>query len=135
MSSTYKSRSRLAVTLRSVASGLLVAGASQAMAASVTLCAEPYTQALPGVPATCKREVTVKLYKLHLYRVGGFFDTHVDTAHADNHIATQILVLPSLHEGGELHVMHDGREIGFESSESVRFPPIANPKSSPLPRS
>ena len=51
MSSTYKFRSRLAVTLRSVASGLLVAGASQAMAASVTLCAEPYTQALPGVPA------------------------------------------------------------------------------------
>jgi hypothetical protein len=51
MSSSYKSRSRLPVMLHWVAAGLLAAGASQAMAASVTLCAEPYTQALPGVPA------------------------------------------------------------------------------------
>ena len=77
-----------------------------------------FQTALPGVPATNERNTTVKLYKLHLYRVGGFFDTHVDTVHADNHIATQILVLPSLHKGGELHVMHDGREIVFDSSEA-----------------
>jgi Bacterial Ig domain len=49
MSSSYKSRGRLSVMLHWVAAGLLAVGASQAKAASVTLCAEPYTQSLPGV--------------------------------------------------------------------------------------
>jgi Bacterial Ig domain len=60
MSSSYKSRGRLAVMLRWVAAGLLATGAFQAMAASVTLCAEPYVQDLPlaaGVPMWGYRQV------------------------------------------------------------------------------
>ena len=49
MSSANKFRGHLSVLLRWAAAGLLATGASQATAASVTLCAEPYTQTLTGV--------------------------------------------------------------------------------------
>ena len=48
MSSANKIHSQRSTLLRSVAAGLFCFGASQAMAASVTLCAEPYVQSLPG---------------------------------------------------------------------------------------
>lgn len=49
MSSAKKSGDHLWVVLRWAAAGLFATGASQPMAATVTLCAEPYTQSLPGV--------------------------------------------------------------------------------------
>jgi uncharacterized repeat protein (TIGR01451 family) len=58
MSSVFQSRGR--TWLRVAAAGLLAFGASQSMAASVTLCVEPYTLDLPGaagVPMWGYREV------------------------------------------------------------------------------
>ena len=48
MSSANKTRGQHSMLLLSVAAGLFVFGASPAMAANVTLCAEPYVQSLPG---------------------------------------------------------------------------------------
>jgi len=49
MTSAIKSLSRRPVWLHAMFAGLLASAGSQAMAASVTLCAEPYQQALPAV--------------------------------------------------------------------------------------
>ncbi|HRG71247.1 MAG TPA: hypothetical protein PLH95_06390, partial [Thauera aminoaromatica] len=52
MSSPSKSGSHLAVMLHAVAGSLLALAAAPAMAYSVTLCAERYTQDLPGAAGT-----------------------------------------------------------------------------------
>lgn len=52
MTSPSKSRGHRAVMLHVAAASLLALAAAPAMAHSVTLCAEPYTQSLPGAPAT-----------------------------------------------------------------------------------
>lgn len=49
---------------------------------------------------------TTKLYKMHIYPKGGKFDTHVDTPHGDNHIASGIFILDSAFKGGELIIEH-----------------------------
>lgn len=52
MISANKSRSPATPWLRPVVAAVLAIGASHAMAASVTLCAEPYQQAVPGLSGT-----------------------------------------------------------------------------------
>lgn len=52
MSSPSKSGGHLPVMLRGAAAALLICGAAPAMSATVTLCAEPYAQDLPGAPQT-----------------------------------------------------------------------------------
>jgi len=54
--------------------------------------------------------VTAEFYKLLLYGEGGFFVGHRDTEKAPGMFATLVVVLPSLHEGGDLVVRHAGRE-------------------------
>ncbi len=54
--------------------------------------------------------VEAEFYKLLLYPPGGFFVGHRDTEKAPGMFATLVVVLPSLHEGGELRVRHRGRE-------------------------
>ncbi len=51
-----------------------------------------------------------ELYKLLIYDEGGFFQAHRDTEKSPGMLGTLIVVLPSLHEDGELVVRHDGRE-------------------------
>lgn len=50
------------------------------------------------------------VYRLHVYPKGGKFDTHVDTPHGDTHIASAIVVLKSIFEGGALVIEHGGEE-------------------------
>lgn len=58
--------------------------------------------------------VNAKLYKMHIYGPGGHFESHVDTAHSDNHMATLVVVLPINHTGGALQVSHHGVVETFE---------------------
>ncbi|NNF95426.1 MAG: 2OG-Fe(II) oxygenase [Halobacteria archaeon] len=55
-----------------------------------------------------KRKLTPHLYKLLVYEKGGFFLPHRDGEKLDRMVATLVICLPSVCEGGELIVSHDG---------------------------
>lgn len=55
--------------------------------------------------------VTAQLYKLLVYDTGSFFVGHRDTEKAAGMFATLVIVLPSVYEGGELLIRHQGREV------------------------
>ncbi len=55
--------------------------------------------------------VTAEFYKLLLYGEDGFFVGHRDTEKAPGMFATLVVVLPSVHEGGDLMVRHAGQEV------------------------
>jgi hypothetical protein len=55
--------------------------------------------------------VTADLYKLLVYDAGSFFVGHRDTEKVAGMFATLVIVLPSVHSGGELIVRHLGREV------------------------
>ncbi len=52
-------------------------------------------------------------YKLLVYDAGSFFVDHRDTEKVPGMFATMVLVLPSIHAGGELVVKHAGREVAL----------------------
>jgi predicted 2-oxoglutarate/Fe(II)-dependent dioxygenase YbiX len=58
--------------------------------------------------------VSADFYKLLVYDAGGFFVDHRDTEKVPGMFATMVLVLPSVHGGGELVVKHAGRETPFD---------------------
>ncbi|MCC5840726.1 MAG: 2OG-Fe(II) oxygenase [Opitutales bacterium] len=58
--------------------------------------------------------LSAEFYKLLIYEEGGFFLAHRDTEKAPGMLGTLIIVLPSAHEGGELIVRHDGREVTLD---------------------
>lgn len=58
--------------------------------------------------------VSAELYKLLVYDEGGFFVSHRDTEKTDGMFATLVIVLPSLHRGGELVVRHADREVSLD---------------------
>jgi hypothetical protein len=66
------------------------------------------------------RKLTAHLYKLLVYEKGGFFLPHRDGEKLDRMVATLVIVLPSVCEGGELIVSHDGwqYEIQFAGATS-----------------
>jgi 2-oxoglutarate-Fe(II)-dependent oxygenase superfamily protein len=55
--------------------------------------------------------VATDFYKLLVYDAGSFFVDHRDTEKVPGMFATMVLVLPSIHSGGELVVKHLGREV------------------------
>ncbi len=63
------------------------------------------------------QKLEAHLYKLLLYETGSFFLAHRDGEKLDRMVATLVIALPSIHEGGELVVRHDGQE------EAVDFAP------------
>ncbi len=67
-----------------------------------------------------KHKLAAHLYKLLLYEKGGFFVPHRDGEKLDRMVATLMIGLPSVHEGGELMVSHDGtqHEIAFTGAAS-----------------
>ena len=66
------------------------------------------------------RKLTTHLYKLLVYERGGFFLPHRDGEKLDRMVATLVIVLPSVCEGGELALSHDGwqYEIPFHGAAS-----------------
>jgi len=67
-----------------------------------------------------KCKLDAHLYKLLVYEQGSFFLPHRDGEKLDRMVATLVVVLPSVHEGGVLIVSHDGhqREITFTGAAS-----------------
>ena len=53
--------------------------------------------------------LTVRPYKLVIYKESGHFDAHRDTVRGDGHIGTLVIILNSEYTGGELEVTHGGR--------------------------
>ncbi len=66
-----------------------------------------------GLPA---ERLNAELYKLLIYRPGGFFAEHRDTEKVPGMVATLSLSLPTPGAGGELVVRHGGREEVFDLS-------------------
>jgi len=58
--------------------------------------------------------VAAEFYKLLVYDRGAFFVDHRDTEKIPGMFATLVLVLPSVHRGGELVVRHLDREVIFD---------------------
>ena len=68
------------------------------------------------------RNVTVKLYKLAIYREGGHFDWHRDTTHSDNHHATVLVALNTSWTGGDFILRRNGIETRMGMKPKV-IPP------------
>lgn len=62
-----------------------------------------------------RQKLVAHLYKLLVYEKDSFFLPHRDGEKLDRMVATLVIGLPAVHEGGELVVSHDGRsrEIVF----------------------
>ncbi len=67
-----------------------------------------------------ERKLSAHLHKLLVYEKGSFFLPHRDGEKLDRMVATLIVALPSVHEGGELVIRHQGRihEIVFPGAAS-----------------
>jgi hypothetical protein len=61
------------------------------------------------------------LYKLLLYEAGSFFLAHRDGEKLDRMVATLIVALPAVHEGGQLVVRHEGSESTVDFGRQSRF--------------
>ncbi len=61
-----------------------------------------------------KRKLAPHLYKLLVYEAGDFFLPHRDGEKLDRMVATLVISLPSVHEGGELVVTHEGMQHVIE---------------------
>lgn len=68
-----------------------------------------------------KQKLEAHLYKLLLYEPGSFFLAHRDGEKLDRMVATLVIALPSAHEGGELIVRHEGREVTVDFGPESRF--------------
>ncbi|KAL8765527.1 MAG: hypothetical protein Q9209_007435 [Squamulea sp. 1 TL-2023] len=65
--------------------------------------------------------ITAELHKLLLYEKGAFFHSHRDSEKAEGMFATLVVCLPSKHEGGEVIVKHQGKEMTVKSSDASEF--------------
>jgi len=74
--------------------------------------AELVTDAARGLGV--EEPVAADFYKLLVYDAGGFFLNHRDTEKTPGMFATLVIVLSSVHRGGELVVRHLGREVEFD---------------------
>lgn len=66
-----------------------------------------------------------ELYKLNIYAgPSGRFKAHVDTPRSAEQIGSLVVCLPSIHEGGQLEVRHEGQTVPFDWS----MPETARPE-------
>lgn len=68
-----------------------------------------------------KQKLQAHLYKLLVYETGSFFLPHRDGEKLDRMVATLVIALPSHHEGGDLIVRHEGREVVIDFGPKSRF--------------
>ena len=69
-----------------------------------------------GLPA---ERLEATLYKLLVYREGGFFQPHRDSEKNDRMVASLIVALPSPFAGGKLTVRHRGMSESFAFAEAA----------------
>src|SRR5688572_20232664 len=60
--------------------------------------------------------ISAELYKLLVYDRDGFFLAHRDTEKTHGMFGTLVVMLPSVHSGGELRIRHAGREVTVDTS-------------------
>jgi hypothetical protein len=74
-----------------------------------------------GLPAD---QLEARLYKLLVYEKGGFFLRHRDSEKHDRMVASMIVVLPNLFEGGKLVVRHGAAQqtLTFDEAASGKAP-------------
>ncbi|TFK24876.1 hypothetical protein FA15DRAFT_704182 [Coprinopsis marcescibilis] len=72
-----------------------------------------------GVPLTMASP-QLELYKMLIYEPGGHFLPHQDTQKTDGMFATVVVVLPSQHSGGEVHVTHAGSTAVLDVSSDSK---------------
>ncbi|KIY52541.1 hypothetical protein FISHEDRAFT_23449, partial [Fistulina hepatica ATCC 64428] len=63
--------------------------------------------------------IVPELYKLNVYETGGFFKAHRDTPHATNMVGSLVLVLPTVHQGGQLALRHNDQEWQYDSAAAL----------------
>ncbi|HJT34204.1 MAG TPA: 2OG-Fe(II) oxygenase [Pirellulales bacterium] len=69
-----------------------------------------------GLPA---EQVEARLYKLLVYKTGGFFLKHRDSEKHDRMVASMIVALPNRFAGGELVVRHGGSERTLKFADAA----------------
>ena len=84
-----------------------------------------YDRLLEGTEST--KRIKIELYKLnvygthlisiHLHLTLSFFKPHVDTPRSKNMFGSLVIVFPTHHEGGALHLRHSGQEWTFDSGQ------------------
>ena len=91
-----------------------------------------YDCLLEGTEST--KRIKIELYKLNVYGTrsmyiylhltlryyadkGSFFKPHVDTPRSKNMFGSLVIVFPTPHEGGALHLRHRGQEWIFDSGQ------------------
>ena len=70
-----------------------------------------------GLPK--KSTLTAELHNLLIYEPGHFFKPHQDSEKIEGMVATLVVILPTLHEGGELIITHQGCKKTFKYSHST----------------
>ncbi|KAK4893682.1 hypothetical protein LTR27_007929 [Elasticomyces elasticus] len=71
---------------------------------------------LPSIPGR-QRGVKAELYKLNVYSgPSGKFKAHADTPRSEKQFGSLVVCLPVAHEGGELVVRHEKKEVVFDWS-------------------
>lgn len=73
-----------------------------------TIISEIHAQLVPAAAS-----VRAKLYKLNIYKQGGFFKSHVDTPRGGSMFGSLVVCLPSEFTGGDFEVEHDGQKHVF----------------------
>ncbi|KAF6748371.1 hypothetical protein DFP72DRAFT_574982 [Ephemerocybe angulata] len=68
------------------------------------------------------------LYKLNIYGPGSFFKPHVDTPREAEMFATLVLVLPTVHTGGNLLLGENGSIADFNSADQMYEAETKTPK-------
>ncbi|TEB18383.1 hypothetical protein FA13DRAFT_1803686 [Coprinellus micaceus] len=74
------------------------------------------------------KNIEAHLYKLNVYGPGSFFKAHVDTPLSDKLFATLVIVLPTIHAGGNLLLGEDGALLNFDSAKRVYDPKTKAPR-------
>lgn len=100
----------------------------QINAKSLMLNSKAWKQFLKQTVEQIRRDLGIEAkvsalpYKLLIYEKGGHFLPHRDTEKLDAMFGTLIIALPSAHEGGTLHIRHNGREVlvGFGANSGWR---------------
>ncbi|KAJ3545892.1 hypothetical protein NMY22_g2269 [Coprinellus aureogranulatus] len=68
------------------------------------------------------KNLVAHLYKLNVYGPGSFFKPHIDTPRGDKLFATLVIVLPTVHVGGNLLLGEKGELLNFDSAKKVYDP-------------
>ncbi|KDQ14657.1 hypothetical protein BOTBODRAFT_187702 [Botryobasidium botryosum FD-172 SS1] len=63
--------------------------------------------------------IRAELYKLNVYGPGSFFKSHVDTPQGKKMFGSLVIVLPTSHEGGALHLRHSGKAFIYDSAHEL----------------